>query len=262
MTLNNLTYLFRIFSIALMLLTLGCSSKYDNEVVAKRTAEAWVSSNIDTIAGKVVDLVAPEATSLAKPALAFAIKSALNWQYSANRIGADKWQVIVTGNNSLDLSKVYLNKIAKFEGAFRLIVDTSQMTVTDFNWNQNDFKATFTSTQGAGGSAPKPTGESRADNYPLLDDSDIFNRRSAGDMSIIKEELAKRGLQVDERALETSPNLVILLLGSPALQGDPRQQQLLSAISAMDEEKLRKLYKILKSESVAGGAVDQDSRTK
>ena len=121
----------------------ACSSKYDNPSGAENVARQWVSGNIDTVSGKLADVVAKDYSALAKPVITMLLKSGMEWQYSPQKIGQDHWAVTVTANNSIDLSKIYINKIANVSGSINLDIDTKNQAVNSFDFNSSASQVRF-----------------------------------------------------------------------------------------------------------------------
>ena len=123
----------------------ACASKYDNAQGAQDVARQWVGQNIDTVSGKLAEIVAKDYSALAKPVIAMLLKSGMEWQYVPQKIGRDHWNVTVTAKNSIDLSKIYVSKIANVSGAIDLDIDTSKQTVNGFNFNSSASQVQFIS---------------------------------------------------------------------------------------------------------------------
>jgi hypothetical protein len=123
----------------------ACSSKHDNAQGAKDVANQWVSANIDTVSGKLAEAVAKDYSALAKPVIAMLLKSGMEWQYAPRKIGGDHWMVTVTAKNSIDLSKIYVSKIANVSGSIDLDIDTSKQTVNNFTFNSSASQVQFVS---------------------------------------------------------------------------------------------------------------------
>lgn len=121
----------------------ACSSKYDNAQGAEDVARQWVSQNIDTVSRKLAEIVAKDYSALAKPVISMLLKSGMEWQYASQKIGRDHWNVTVTAKNSIDLSKIYVSKIANVSGAIDLDIDTSKQTVNSFNFNSSASQVQF-----------------------------------------------------------------------------------------------------------------------
>lgn len=119
----------------------ACSSPNDNANAARQVSEAWVAENIDQVSDKLAEVIGKDYSSFAKPILATLLKNGMTWEYSAQKIGKDNWQVTVHASNSINLSKIGISKIASASGEIILSVDTAILKVKSYDVRSDRFDA-------------------------------------------------------------------------------------------------------------------------
>ena len=131
-------------SVLVVLLLSACSSPNDNATSAQQVAEMWVSKNIDKISDVMASAISEDYSSFLKPVFALALKSGMNYKYYPRKLSTDRWQVAVEASNSIDLSKVKIEKIASAVAELDLVINTKDLIVEDYTVNASNVKVSLT----------------------------------------------------------------------------------------------------------------------